>query len=312
MYWLLLLLLDRYNEFMQYKVVRSTYTVVAFFVSIGILALASVASAHALVKTSVTPSKVQVQASVGDLTLNLSGWMSPYASIVMTSNGVFMASTVADRGGNWSFSDILITRGFSSFCLTAVDFYRLGESVTCFNTPPAMSNVVMSDIFLPPTLGLSRNEVPAGGKVLAFGYTMPGSKVSLHLSDGRVLETYADGKGYYVFSLDKIPAGKYQLFATSQYKQKDSLKPSKTIELTALSGVDQLIAWLKKLWEYIVALLTSLGLGPLWLGIPLLLLITVLILKLWPERFTFIYESKLLAWWPKSEKKLHHAWFVGY
>ncbi len=238
--------------------------------------------------------------------------MSPYASIVLTSNGIFMSSTVADKGGNWSFEDILINAGFSQFCLTAIDFYRLGESTTCFNIEPAKGNVTISDIFLPPTLGLSRNEVEAGGKVMAFGYTMPGAKVYLYLSDGRRLETYADGNGYYVFLLENIPAGKYQLYATANYKQKDSLKPSKTIELVALGWLDQFFAFLRRLWEYLTNLFTSLGLGPLWIGIPLLLLIITLILKLWPERFTFIYESKLLAWLPgHKQKKLHHFWMDG-
>jgi hypothetical protein len=263
------------------------------------------------IKVSV-PRSVKVSASVGEFRLNLSGWMSPYASIVLSSNGIFMGATVADKGGNWSFIDILINHGFSQFCLTAIDFYRLGESTTCFNIKPADSNVTMQDIFLPPTLGLSRNEVAAGGKVLAFGYTMPGAKVYLHLSDGRTLETFADGNGYYVFSLENIPAGKYQLYATANYKAKDSLKPSKTIELVALGWFDQFLRNLARLWAYLVDLFTSIGLGPLWIGLPLLLLIVVLILKLWPERFTFIYESKLLAWLPKREKTLHHAWMFGY
>lgn len=284
------------------------YCVAACIVSLLLFVASSLVSAQTF-KFANPP--VKVSGSVGEFRLNLSGWMSPFASIVLSSNGIFMASTVADRAGNWSFIDILINKGFSTFCLTAIDFYRLGESVTCFTIKPATQNVTMKDIFLPPTLGLSRNEVPAGGKVFAFGYTMPGSKVYLHLSDGRVLETFADGNGYYVFTLDNLAAGKYQLYATAHYKEKDSLKPSRTLELLSLSWWDQFLAWLRWLWSFLIQLFTSMGLGPLWLGIPLLLLIMLLILKLWPERFTFIYESKLLAFLPGHDKKLHHFWMEG-
>jgi len=270
--------------------------------------LASPASAQT---RSVKTFPIKVSGTVGEFYLNLCGWMSPYASILLTSKNEFMASTVADKGGNWAFKDILIRRGFSQFCLTAIDFHRLGESETCFKIPPAQASVTMCEIFLPPTLGLSRNQVPAGGKVLAFGYTMPGAKVTLHLSNGQKLETFADGTGYYVFELDNIAAGKYQLFATAHYKAKESLKPSKTVELIALGWWEQFLAWLRWLWGLLVGLFTSLGLGPLWIGLPLLLLIILLILKLWPERFTFIYESKLLGFLPKHEKKLHHFWMDG-
>lgn len=260
---------------------------------------------------SVKTFPIEVKASVGDFYLNLSGWMSPYASIILTSDGVFMGASVADKGGNWSFKDVLIRAGFSRFCLTSIDFHRLGESEVCFTIPPANQSISMKDIFLPPTLGLSRNEVPAGGKVLAFGYTMPGAKVTLNLSNGQKLETFADGTGYYVFELNNIPAGKYQLFATAHYHEKDSLKPSKTIELLSLGWWEQFLAWLRWLWGLLVGLFTSLGLGPLWIGLPLLLLIILLILKLWPERFTFIYESRLLGFLPKHHKNLHHFWMDG-
>jgi hypothetical protein len=254
-----------------------------------------------------------VSGTVGEFQLNLFGWVSPYASVILSSNGVFMGATVADKIGDWSFVNIYIKRGFSGFCLTAIDFYRLGESETCLKIPPAEETVTMRDIFLPPTLGLSRNEVPAGGKVLAFGYTMPNAKVILHLSNGQLLQTMADAKGYYQFELDKIPAGKYQLFATANYQSKDSLKPSKTVELIALSWWEQFIAWLAWLWKIIRKFFTSIGLGPLWIGLPLLGLIIWLILKLWPEKFTFIYESRLLAFLPlpHKEKKLHHWWMEG-
>lgn len=266
---------------------------------------------YALPKTS---HKTEVKATVGEFYLEVSGWISPFASVVMTSNGVFLRATVADESGNFYFTSILIKKGFSSFCLTAIDYKRLGESTTCFSFPPAQGSIVMKDIFLPPTLGLSRSEVTVGSSVKAFGYTMPFALVTLDIN-GVKLTTTADKNGYYEFDLTNIKAGTYKLFANAQYKGKTSLSPTKHVQLKALSLWEQFLVFIRDLWKKIVRLFTSVGLGPLWLGLPILILIIILILKLWPERFTFIYESKIAQFFTKlfrKEKRLHHWWFIGY
>lgn len=259
--------------------------------------------------------RTEVSAAVGELYLNVSGYVSPYASIVMTTaDGTFLRAAVADGFGNFYISQVLIRRGFSGFCLTAVDFKRLGESTTCFSFPPAQKNITMTDLFLPPTLGLFKTEIAAGQTAFAFGYTMPGAKVTLHLSNGRTLTTFADSKGYYEFNIRDLKAGKYLLFAKANYQNKDSLTPTKKILLKALSLWEQFLAFLRDLWGRLMSFFTSLALGPLWLAIPILILIIILILKLWPERFSFIYESKLLSFFSKKPKKkgLHHEWFIGF
>lgn len=259
--------------------------------------------------------RTEVSAAVGEFYLNVSGYISPYASIVMTAtDGTFLRAAVADSFGNFYISQVLINRGFSGFCLVAVDFKRLGESTTCFSFPPAQNSITMKDLFLPPTLGLFKTEIAAGQTAIAFGYTMPGAKVTLHLNNGKILTTYADSRGYYEFNIKDLQAGKYLLFAKANYHNKDSLTPTKKILLKALSLWEQFLAFLRGLLSRLMSLFTSLALGPLWLGIPILILIIILILKLWPERFSFIYENKLLSFFsPKSKKKgLHHEWFIGY
>ncbi len=259
---------------------------------------------------------IPVQAQVGQYYLNISGYISPYASVVLTIDGIFVRATVADSQGNFSISQVLIKAGFTSFCLEAVDFKRLGDSYTCFNVPPAKGNINMNNLFLPPTLGLSKNEIAAGGDALAFGYTMPGAEVTLYLSDGEKLTTTADSTGYYIFHIKGLKAGKYNLYAQANYQQKESLKPSKTVQLKALSLWEQIIAFIQGIINNISKFFTSLALGPLWIGLPILILIIILILKLWPEKFTFIYQSKLVIFATKafrrSKRPLHHAWFIGY
>jgi len=268
------------------------------------------------VKPAQAAFKVTAQAQVGNFYLNLSGYISPYASVVLTIDGIFARATVADAGGNFSISGVLIKKGFSHFCLEAVDFKRLGDSYTCFDIPPAKGEVTMKEIFLPPTLGLSKNVIAEGGETLAYGYTMPGAEVTLYLSNGQKLTAFADQTGYYVFHIKNLKAGKYNLYARSIYNHKESLAPTKTVQLRALSWWEQLIAFLQSILKNIQKFFSSWALGPLWIGLPILILIIILILKLWPEKFTFIYQSRLIIFFTrafrKPKKPLHHAWWLGY
>lgn len=254
----------------------------------------------------------KVIARVGEFSLNLSGFASPFASIVLTSDGVFYRSTVADENGNFSFTDVLIRKGFDSFCLLHIDFKRIGESEVCFAIPPATAAVTKRDIFLPPTIGLQRSEIEAGSDAVIFGYTMPGADVTIHLKNGKAFVVRADATGFYQYTLTNVAAGIYELYATANYEGRQSEAPSRTVKLVALTWWQQLVNLIQRIWQQFVDLLTGLGLGPLWLLIPLLPIITYFVLKIWPERFTVIYDSRLYAFFKHKDRKLHHAWMVGY
>ena len=85
-------------------------------------------------------ASTQVEGTVGQFFLNLYGFISPFASVVLSSNGSYITGVTADAQGNFSFTQILINKGFSNFCLDAIDFKRVGESYTCFNIrlPPPL------------------------------------------------------------------------------------------------------------------------------------------------------------------------------
>lgn len=278
------------------------------------LVCGDIVSQKAIATSKISPSPVTVSGQVGQFKLNVSGYISPYASIVMTSDGVFLRATVADKYGMFSFLDILIKKGFSHFCLDAIDFKRLGESYTCFNFNPATGDITMTDIFLPPTLGLSRTEIGENSEALAFGYTMPGATVTLRLSNGKTLTTIADATGYYEFKITGLKAGKYELFATANYNSIESLAPTKKHNLRVLSWWEQIIAFAQDILRKLGKLLTSVYLNPLWIALPVIIAIMTLVIKLWPEKFTFIYNSKLMAIFPgrRKRKKMHHEWFIGY
>jgi hypothetical protein len=292
---------------------KSLPKIVLFLLILSVYVFFSTFKVDAQKTNSPKGLNTNVSAKVGQFYLSLAGWVSPHASVVLTSDGIFLRATVADSRGNFYISQVLIRTGFSKFCLEAVDFKRLGDSYTCFNIDPANKDVIMKDIFLPPTLGLSRSEIGENEDAIAFGYTMPSAKVSLYLSNGKVLEATADSSGYYEFKISNLKAGKYELYARATYQNKESLKPTKTLKLRSLSWWEMLLAFFRDLWQKIVRFFTSVGLGPLWIAMPIIILIIILILRLWPEKFTFIYDSKLLSWLPRRKnKRLHHDWFMGY
>jgi hypothetical protein len=225
----------------------------------------------------------------------------------MTSDNVFVRATVADSNGNFHISQIGVARGFSQFCLENVDFQRIGDSVTCFQIDPVTGNTSKSDIFLPPSLGLSSQKTTPLTYIYAFGYTMPGSSVNLKVSEGITLKTQASQNGYYKVKVEKLAVGTYQLFATANYSGKESVKPSKTQELKSLSSAQ--IArekFITTFWRWVVRY------G--WIAIPIIILIFILLSKRLRDKIITtarrIKDRQFAP--PKEGAHLHHYWLVGY
>jgi len=284
---------------------------IILIITLAVVLLSVVSPVLAIQSKTLVKPPVKVTARVGEFYLSLSGYASPYASVILTSGGVFYRSAVADQNGSWSINDILINKNFSSFCLQHIDYKNIGESTTCLTVPPATADIIKKDIFLPPTIGLQRSEIIAGGNAVVFGYTMPGSTVTIHLKNGKSYVVLADLNGYYELTLKNLEAGSYELYATAVYNGIPSENPSNTLKLVALSWWDQLLVWLKKLLQWLWSVITGFGLGPLWLVLPLIPFIIYLLVRLWPERFTFIYDNEIYVFF-HPRKKLHHAWMFGY
>lgn len=256
-----------------------------------------------------------VSGTVGKFYLNLSGYIAPFASIILTSDGVFLRATTADENGYFSLTDILIKAGFSKFCFDATDSKNFGKSYSCMSIPPATGSVTIEDIFLPPTLGLLKSEIAQGSSAIARGYSMPGALVTLHVGD-KTYTTNADESGYYEFIIKGLKAGTYQVYATASLSGKNSLEPQKKLTLKVLSVPGQLINFLKELLDKIIRFFTSIALGPLWIAIPILILIIILLKKLFPAAFTSIFVGKFFIFFPyilhRKRKHLHHEWMFGY
>lgn len=250
-----------------------------------------------------TASEVKAQttnltASVGKYYFSLSGYVSPFASVVMSSSSIFMGSVVADKEGNFSLERILINEGFTDFCLEAVDLKRVGDSFTCLKIPPATGDTQKKDIFLPPTVGLSARKINPGSSIFASGYSMPNAKVLLNISEGIILQANADDTGFYKLEIKDLPAGKYSLFATARYERKDSEKPTKKLEIESLSMFDLI----KQNFPKIILIIL--------IVIAIIILLIILLSKKAREKIKNMIKKKPFLK-KKERKHLHHDWLLG-
>lgn len=248
-----------------------------------------------------------VNATVEGFYLSISGYQSPYASLVITTqNGQFIASTTADSKGYFTISKVLVNDTISGFCLQAVDFKRLGESYSCINISSEVTkDLVYNDIFLPPTIGLSKKQINAGQNAVIFGYTMPNGTVYLTIED-KIITLTADATGYYQYTYENVKAGVYRLSAAGELNGLKSLTPLKGATLEALSLPAQITTTaaditqaVKKKFPLDLALLFLIG----------LIFLTAIGILLYKLRFRLwvIFIDFL-----KRRKKMHHDWFLDF
>lgn len=241
----------------------------------------------------------KLQASVGKYYFSVSGYVSPFASIVLYSNSIFMASTVADPKGNFSIKGVLINEGFSDFCFEVVDVKRVGDSFTCLKIPAATGDTQRENIFLPPTVGLSARKINPRSSIFASGYSMPNAKVILSISKDIKIEVIADASGFYKYEIKDLASGKYSLFATASYEKKDSEKPSRKKDFESLSA-GELIS--KNLPFVLLIVL---------IGLIILILLIILLSKKVRDKIRGLLGKKAFSK-KKGISHLHHDWFLGF
>ncbi len=251
--------------------------------------------------------KVSVGAQVGDFTINVSGLVSPNASIVLTDgNDNFLRSTVADATGNFIFSQVSMRSGFTQFCLEAVDFRRIGDTEACLQFAPVTASRDFTNIFLPPTIGLFKKQINAGDEALIYGFSMPGAAVDVNARQGEKFSITADTTGYYEYRYKSVPAGKYLLSSTAIYQGLNSLPPKREVELEALSLATQLTTAAEESTTKTATLLLTSIWGFLLLSLLLLIVIAILLLLLKPGIRAAILDRF------KSKKHLHHDWYLQF
>lgn len=246
-----------------------------------------------------------VTATVGQFHISITGYQSPYASIILkTQNGTFLASTTADSKGYFSITNILINSSNLQYCFQAVDFKRIGESDSCITVSGTINqDISYTDIFLPPTIGLSKKQINVGQDGIIFGYSMPGAKVYLDI-EGKIVTVTADDTGYYTYTYKNVPEGVFRISASAEFASKKSLAPTNDVVLEALSVPQQITNEGKKVVEKIKKKVPFDLYPYLLIGLFFLIAIGVLLYKL-RLKFWVIFIDYL-----RRRKKMHHDWFL--
>ncbi len=281
-----------------------SFPVIIVFGLFFILLISQVFGATLFPQFSQSKSTV-VTATVGTFHLTVNGYQSPYASIILkTQNGVFLASTTADANGYFSISNILINSSVLTYCFQAVDFKRIGESEACITLEgPINSDITKNDIFLPPTIGLSKKQINAGQDAIIYGYSMPGATVYLYI-EGEIVTLTADTTGFYTYTYKNVPEGIFRITTSAELNDKKSLDPTNEVVLESLSVGQQITNTGKKAVEKVKKVVPFNLLPFLLIALGFLVAIGFLLYKL-KLRIWVIFIDFL-----RRRKKMHHDWFL--
>jgi len=245
-----------------------------------------------------------VNATVGDRFITVTGYQSPNASVVIeTLRRIFMSSTTADGNGHFTISELLITDDFPGFCFTAIDFRRVGESESCVEIEKiTRDGETYEDIFLPPTIGLSKKLITVGENAQIFGYSMPHAQVNIQFNNETVT-IQSDETGYYEYIFENPPAGTYAFSSRGVLGEKTSLDPEN-------KAILEVITLPEKIRDDITGFAQDIDdrfPGILFLAPLLLIFIALLILLFWKTqpKFLFIIFDKF-----KKRHPMHHDYFL--
>src|SRR3989338_1016735 len=77
--------------------------------------------ASAVTSTKAIGQSTNVSAKVGEFSLNISGYIAPFATVTLTTtDGTFLRSVVANAQGYFTITAVQMKSGFAGFCLTAI------------------------------------------------------------------------------------------------------------------------------------------------------------------------------------------------
>jgi hypothetical protein len=154
----------------------------------------------------------------------LQGRAYPDSLITLLWDGQIATTVRADSQASFIIEIPDITPGIWSFSLWAEDSQgRRSITFTFTTTVPKGMTTTISNIFLPPTIDLDKDEVIRGQDISILGQTAPESNVSIYFysTGGPIIkETKADRVGAYFYNFNTRPleAGSHSTKAKSSFE----------------------------------------------------------------------------------------------
>ncbi len=150
-------------------------------------------------------------------TADFFGFTSPFALVRLTKFGRMTATVQADSQGLFSIRLSALPVGTYDFGLYAEDrFGRLTLTTNFSLSLVARSVTTIENIFLTPTISISRHDLLPGQKLLVFGETAPNSQVQVYVGNNLYEQTiYSNESGFWQLELssENISAGSHSIKA---------------------------------------------------------------------------------------------------
>mgnify|MGYP000436372481 CR=1 FL=1 len=223
---------------------------------------------------------ITISARVGGYILNkLTGWTSPFAEVILTSQGL-LRKTLADEKGFFAFFYIPVPSNLNEFCLISKDANGLSSFPVCLPPPAENMDLEMENLILSPTLSLENGLIPVGKTVKASGMTLPeiNVEVSLFTENQSPLLSFVPSalafglpkyqiktnkNGYFEFSLPAVSPSKNRVFVIAKPSFNDLnlneiVSPkSNTLTFQALGIIGLLKMLLNNFLKQIIAFLSN-------------------------------------------------------
>lgn len=212
---------------------------------------------------------IQVTATIGDRHLDLYGYTSPQALIILEGIGIY-DSAYADNNGYFILSTLYSSSSPREACLSSKDQLGRLSPPVCLPSFPIDKDIKIGPVIMPPTVSLDKKDYYVDDKVILSGQTIPNTEIDLSVfgdSDNtlsliRTVEAFtfpklkvnSDDKGNFSVDLPSSAPEKFRLFAQTYFNKFSSSTSNKlSLEIMPIWMIIVKNFW-SRLLEFIIVI----------------------------------------------------------
>ncbi|MCC2630315.1 MAG: hypothetical protein K0S38_124 [Candidatus Paceibacter sp.] len=168
--------------------------------------------------------------------LMLKGFAYPSGTVSLLNDGTVIATTIADSNAQFQLSATNTQPGFYNFSILAEDTSKIKSPM--WTAPLRIGytdTILISNIFLAPTINANLTHVKQGNTISFYGQTVPFSNLFLSFNTQpqtvRTIKVAQNGHWSYTLNTKDLALGEYQITATAQVNKETSIA-SKPLRFT--------------------------------------------------------------------------------
>lgn len=159
-----------------------------------------------------------VSASIGT-NLTLQGYTSPNSLVVFLENGTSIGTTTSDSDGSFTKNFNNQDPGIHTIYLYSTDSTGANSATVSFQVLLIdYQTITVSNIYLPPTITLSKTSYSQDDIITISGYSKPSSLVKVEFTgtQGKTANVSTNSVGYYLYEIsgNDLSVGNYQVKST--------------------------------------------------------------------------------------------------